>query len=210
MVRNRAARAGPDRFGRHRGADDIHTQSRHGRRTRDAGDAARRAGRDPLCAAGVSPGLGPRLGQRRAAHAVDHRRHGGACGRRAAGRHRDRVDGDTAAVRDRACGRSLLPDRRRRRRGGHVSPRAARQTHRRQTPRGGRDHRLGDDDRGLHRHDRRGRSSARSVFAATARDGFRRRIGRSDAADPDRCLGNRGKRGSAGRKADRNANIVVP
>ena len=50
-------------------------------------------------------------------------------------------------------------------------------------PRGGGDGRLGHDDRRLHRHHRRRRAPARSVFAVAAGRGLRLRLRRGDGAD---------------------------
>ena len=162
-----------------------------GGRTCHARDPAGRAGRHSLRASGVPAGLGPWFRSRRAADAMDRRRHGRSRHRRLDGVGGDGVDDDASAVRDRACGGRIRSDRCRCRGGGHVAAGAARQADRRQPPRGGGDDRLGHDDRRLHRDHRCCRSSARSVLACEADRRLRVGIRRGDGSHAGRCLGRR-------------------
>ena len=118
--------------------------------------------------AGAASALGLRLRRRRPAHALDHRRHGGArARRRTAPRSATALDRDQSGGRPRARRARLPADRHRRRRRRHLAAGAARDAASSRRRRGGRrDHRLGDDDRGLRHHGAAGRPFPRSVLAA--------------------------------------------
>ena len=115
---------------------------------------------------------------------LDHRRHGGACASAASvpqwrprGWQPTRWRGIALAV------LALRPDRHRRRRGRNDVARADGKMRRPGAACRRRDHRLGHDDLGVHRHHRDRRALARSLFGASAHSVVGHRVRSSFARD---------------------------
>ena len=174
MVPDHPHRTGADRYRRHRRADDVDAQSRHGHRDRSARSCAGPSGHGALRGADPAPALGAWIRRGPQANAVDHRRHGGACERRRAGGARHRDHAHPACIWSVPRHRRIHSHRRRRRRRRHVASDAAGGARRPRAPRARGDHRLDHDDRGLRHHRRERWQGPRSLLAREARGGDER------------------------------------